>query len=660
MTTFTGTAGVDTADATVPSISGFTGGGTTELTDGTGDTFNCLGGNDTVHAGTGNDTLNGGAGADTLDGGGGSDTYEFNSGDLAAGEVISDSGGSGTDTLKILATVNFNGVTISGIEALLFTGNQGLLDLAGAFLPSDFAVTGADGTDQTIFLTAGSNNFTAAGWTFTSWEASDQLFIAGGNLAQTLIGSSQSDIISGTGGADTLDGRGGSDQYNFGFESLSGLVINDTGASGIDTLLLGGANLTVDFSVASTIAGIEAIDLPQNNDVAIFNASQFSGGQLPSDFAVTGADGAAQTITIQNAGNFSAAAWSFAEWESGNDIFAITGTAAGDNITGSSQNDKLTGAAGNDSLDGGAGSNDIAIFAGTANTYTVKRVDGATTSWVVADTDAGTDGDDGADTLSNIEKLNFAASATTLMVANLVGALSDSDVAANSVAEDAANGAVVGITGLAVDGNGDGISYSLADDAGGRFEIDASGVVKVLDASLLDFEVAASHNIIVRATSADGSFTDKQFTVGIDFVPVNGTTGPDALVGTDKRDVITGLAGKDVLTGGLGADTFNFDLKSDSPKGAGRDVITDFVHLTDHIDLATIDAKKGTGNQAFHFISKQPFHHKAGELHYIKQNLAGTAHDKTIVEGDINGDGRADFQIELSGLHTLSGGDFIF
>jgi hypothetical protein len=38
---------------------------------------------------------------------------------------------------------------------------------------------------------------------------------------------------------------------------------------------------------------------------------------------------------------------------------------------------------------------------------------------------------------------------------------------------------------------------------------------------------------------------------------------------------------------------------------------------------------------------------------------AGTAHDKTIISGDINGDGRADFQIELTGLKTLTGADFI-
>jgi serralysin len=33
--------------------------------------------------------------------------------------------------------------------------------------------------------------------------------------------------------------------------------------------------------------------------------------------------------------------------------------------------------------------------------------------------------------------------------------------------------------------------------------------------------------------------------------------------------------------------------------------------------------------------------------------------DKTIVAGDINGDGVADFQIELAGLKNLAAADFL-
>ena len=64
-------------------------------------------------------------------------------------------------------------------------------------------------------------------------------------------------------------------------------------------------------------------------------------------------------------------------------------------------------------------------------------------------------------------------------------------------------GDVVGITAVAVDedGSNNTVTYSLSDDAGGLFTIDANtGVVKV--AGALDAETATSHNITVVATSS--------------------------------------------------------------------------------------------------------------------------------------------------------------
>jgi serralysin len=136
---------------------------------------------------------------------------------------------------------------------------------------------------------------------------------------------------------------------------------------------------------------------------------------------------------------------------------------------------------------------------------------------------------------------------------------------------------------------------------------------------------------------------------------INATNAPAGeLLPSDLGDTITGGLGKDTMAGGLGDDKFNFDLIAESVKGANRDVILDFSHgQGDQIDLASIDAKSGNGNQAFHFIGKQGFHDTKGELHFVKQ--AGFL----VVEGDINGDGRADFQIEVHGLGKLVAGDFV-
>ena len=109
------------------------------------------------------------------------------------------------------------------------------------------------------------------------------------------------------------------------------------------------------------------------------------------------------------------------------------------------------------------------------------------------------------------------------------------------------------------------------------------------------------------------------------------------------------------MTGMGGRDVFDLNsLKETTKVATTRDVITDFTHLSDKMDLSTIDAStKKAGNQAFKFIGAVAFHHIAGELHYTKS--AG----KTIVEGDTNGDGKADFHIELTGLKALASGDFV-
>ena len=76
------------------------------------------------------------------------------------------------------------------------------------------------------------------------------------------------------------------------------------------------------------------------------------------------------------------------------------------------------------------------------------------------------------------------------------------------------------------------ISYTLDDNAGGRFTIDGStGVVTVADGTLLDRELAASHNITVRATSSDGSFGTAVMTINVNDVDefdVGAVTDSDA------------------------------------------------------------------------------------------------------------------------------------
>lgn len=137
---------------------------------------------------------------------------------------------------------------------------------------------------------------------------------------------------------------------------------------------------------------------------------------------------------------------------------------------------------------------------------------------------------------------------------------------------------------------------------------------------------------------------------------LRGQDGNDELHGGDGDDTLIGGLGADALYGGGGADKFVLTSVKDSTKAdKGRDTIYDFsAKQHDKIDLHTIDASKAVkGNQAFHFIGHNAFDHQAGELRFDKVK-GGIS-----VEGDVNGDGHADFTIFLKGLSTVAKGYFI-
>lgn len=139
-----------------------------------------------------------------------------------------------------------------------------------------------------------------------------------------------------------------------------------------------------------------------------------------------------------------------------------------------------------------------------------------------------------------------------------------------------------------------------------------------------------------------------------------GGAGNDRLIGGLGTDQLTGGAGRDIMTGDGSRDVFDFNAASEIGRTATtRDRITDFLHGTDDIDLSTIDAVAGGPNNAFRFIGRSAFSGQSGQLHFLQQNPAGTVNDKTIIEGDLNGDRVADFQLELTGLIALTAGDFI-
>jgi len=164
-----------------------------------------------------------------------------------------------------------------------------------------------------------------------------------------------------------------------------------------------------------------------------------------------------------------------------------------------------------------------------------------------------------------------------------------------SVQEYAVPGATeVGVLS-ATDANGDALTYTLLDNAGGRFAI--VGTKIMLAGTGVNFEEAASHQIKVEASDGKGGKTEQVFTINVvDQTTLNkrGTKKSDKLNGTvqddilkggsgNVKDTIKGLAGDDKLygeggndsiLGGDGIDSLYGGAGNDTLKGeAGKDLL---------------------------------------------------------------------------------------
>ncbi|MHC2017622.1 hypothetical protein [Methylobacterium sp. CM6247] len=165
--------------------------------------------------------------------------------------------------------------------------------------------------------------------------------------------------------------------------------------------------------------------------------------------------------------------------------------------------------------------------------------------------------------------------------------------------------------------------------------------------AMRSYTLAAGQSIETLRTTAEA---------GTAAINLTGNELANKLVGNAGANILTGGGTADSLYGRGGADTFLFKALADSASAAsGRDTIQDFVRSQgDRIDLHLIDAVAGgVVNQAFKFIGAAGFHDKAGELRSVSSG------SNTLVSGDVDGNGVADFSILLKGALTLQAGDFI-
>jgi hypothetical protein len=150
---------------------------------------------------------------------------------------------------------------------------------------------------------------------------------------------------------------------------------------------------------------------------------------------------------------------------------------------------------------------------------------------------------------------------------------------------------------------------------------------------------------------------------------LGGLNGDDVLYGYAGNDLLFGSAGNDSLYGGAGADLFSGQGDADrflyaaitesGPAKAARDVITDFVSGTDVIDLSLIDANTKNGsstNELFDYLNDNggPSLAAANFTKVAGQLRSYWTAERQVIEGDVNGDGKADFAIELfDSAHTI-------
>ena len=182
---------------------------------------------------------------------------------------------------------------------------------------------------------------------------------------------------------------------------------------------------------------------------------------------------------------------------------------------------------------------------------------------------------------------------------------------------------------------------------GGHDRVIASQTGVVLQSNVEDIVLTGALSLSAVGNSLGNTITGN----GASNV-LKGMGGDDTIRGSGGNDVLQGGAGRDILSGGDGVDRFVF-RKGETGIGAARDIVSDFRNGIDRIDLSPFDANSTlAGNQRFSYIQTLEFS-AAGQVRTERSGV------HLILEGDVNGDNVADFQILLRGLKTLWTGDLI-
>lgn len=294
-------------------------------------------------------------------------------------------------------------------------------------------------------------------------------------------------------------------------------------------------------------------------------------------------------------------------------------------INGTQFNDMLFDTPDHDTINGFGGNDEIEAFAGGSDTLNGGAGDDELFGY---DEDDILNGGSGADLMNggSGNDTYFVDHVRDMVEENFFGDGVDTVRSSVSYTLSHADKGIEHLTlsgGAAINGTGNGLSNILIGNGG--------------------------NNVLVGNVGFDtlnGNGGNDTLLGGSDNDTLNGGAGNDTLRGDSGRDTLNGGSGKDTLTGGNESDFFIYKSVSDSPAGAGRDVITDFkgngAAVGDRFDLRDIDANATlSGNQAFTWKGSTPG--GAGTLWY-----AGG-----VLNGNIDNDAAVEFQIQLLGAPVL-------
>ena len=598
-------------------------------------------GADLVFAGF-NDTLNGGAGIDTL-------SYA----NAGAGVTVSlaltaaqSTGGVGTNTIS-----NFENLTGSGFgDSLIGDGNANTIEgLAG-----NDTINGGGGFDLVSYATATAGvTVNLATGTATGGAGTDTLTniegIIGSAYADSLTGDAATNSFDGRGGGDTLSGGAGWDYYIFN----SGDTINEVAEGNINTVYVNFAtNYTLGAGIGYAVAlpgfAISMIGNVLNNHLNGNELGNQMNGGMGND-TIGGGDGAD----------------------------SITGDQGDDALYGEAGVDSLVGGSGNDFLDGGAGADSMTGSIGDDTYYldntsdSVIEILGEGYDQIIAT--AAVTYVLGAGAEVEIMRLatwlgDFAVSLTGNEFTNYItgGNLADTlngadgqDFIDGGAGHDSIDGGEgndflgggIGndtlLGGLGQDWiDGGAGADSMAGGAGSDlYFVDNAGDIITEAASPTDYDVA---RLSVSWTLTAGAEVEQLRSFGTG-LSITGNALDQRIIGDAGINILTGRGGRDLIEGGAGADIFRLATASDSTVSyPGRDWWYDWSQSQgDRIDVSVMQAGQS-------LIGTSAFTNAAGQIRYQTLGYYST------VFGDLDGNGAADWAVDIAGVAVLTNADFIF